>query len=243
MSDKKLAIVTGASRGIGKAIALRLAKEGYFVVGTATSDAGAAAIGDYLAEGGTGRKLNVCDADESQEFVKAVVAEYGAPAVLVNNAAVTRDNLLLRMKQEQWDEVIATDLTAVFRMTKLCLKPMLKTRHGRIITISSVVGLMGNPGQTNYCAAKAGVIGFSKSLALELANYGITVNCVAPGFIDTDMTKALTDEQREAIFAQIPMRRIGDPEDIAHAVAFFASDQAGYITGETMQVNGGMFVD
>ncbi len=243
--DGKIALVTGASRGIGKAIAITLAKQGATVIGTATTPEGAAKITDYLnAVGATGKgfALNVRDAESIKNTLAAIQDEFGGPTILVNNAGITQDNILLRMKPEQWDDVIDTNLNAVFRMTKAALKPMVKARFGRIINISSVVGVMGNPGQANYCASKAGMIGFTKSLANEMAAYGITVNCVAPGFIETDMTNSLTEAQQEWIHAQIPMKRIGKPEEIANAVAFLASDHATYITGQTLHVNGGMYM-
>jgi 3-oxoacyl-[acyl-carrier protein] reductase len=236
----EVALVTGASRGIGRAIAERLAREGAKVYGTATSDAGAEAIGKALAEwGGQGRKLDVRDAGACE----ALIGEIGNLSILVNNAGVTRDTLLLRMKEEDWQEVLDTDLSSVFRLSKAVLRGMMKARHGRIISIGSVVGAMGNPGQANYCAAKAGLVGFSKSLAREIGSRGITVNVVAPGFIDTDMTKDLGEEARKALLAQVPEQRLGTPEDIAAAVAFLASREAGYITGATLDVNGGMLMN
>jgi len=234
----EIAIVTGASRGIGKAIADALGRQGATVIGTATSEQGAAAITSHLAEEsikGGGKVLNVTDADSVTGFVKAVQD-------LVNNAGITRDNLLMRMKDAEWDDVINTNLTSAFRMSKACLRGMMKARHGRIITITSVIGATGNAGQANYAATKAGVIGFTKSLAREIGSRGITVNTVAPGFIDTDMTRALPDEQRDSLLQQIPLGRLGGVEDIANAVAFLASDQAAYITGETLHVNGGMYM-
>lgn len=243
-SVKRVALVTGASRGIGRAIALMLAEQDFIVVGTATSDKGAVGISEYLqaaGQSGVGKVLDVCDPDAVTAVVTEITEAFAAPSVLVNNAAVTEDNLFLRMKPEQWNNVIETNLNSLYRVTKACIKPMLKARWGRIIGVSSVVGFSGNPGQANYCAAKAGMVGFSKSLALEFARYGITSNCVAPGFIDTDMTRALNDKQREAILQQVPMGKIGKPEDIASAVAFLASEAAGYMTGQTLHVNGGMF--
>jgi 3-oxoacyl-[acyl-carrier protein] reductase len=232
-----VALVTGASRGIGRAIARRLAQDGAKVIGTATSAAGADAITEALqAQGGAGRVLDVRDS----AAVDALVAEIGPVAILVNNAGVTRDNLLLRMKDEEWSEVIDTDLTPVFRLSRAVLRGMMKARHGRIISIGSVVGAMGNAGQANYCAAKAGLVGFSKALAREIGSRGITVNVVAPGFIDTDMTKELGEETRSALVKQIAVQRLGQPEDIAAAVAFLAGREANYITGETLHVNGGM---
>ncbi|KTG23680.1 beta-ketoacyl-ACP reductase [Idiomarina sp. WRN-38] len=238
--ENKVALVTGASRGIGKAIAQQLVQQGATVIGTATSEKGAAAISDYLGDKGKGIALNVTDADSVQETVKSLEKEFGSIDILVNNAGITRDNLMMRMKDDEWNSVIDTNLTAIFRVCKAVVRGMMKRRNGRIINISSVVGTTGNPGQVNYCAAKAGLVGFSKSLAKEVAARGITVNCVAPGFIDTDMTKALTEEQKESIFANIPAARLGKPDEIASAVTFLASDGAAYITGETIHVNGGM---
>ena len=233
-------LVTGASRGIGKAIAERLAAEGAKVTGTATSAAGAEAIQAWLGPlGGQGKVLDVRDAAACD----ALIAELGTISVLVNNAGVTRDTLLLRMKNEDWADVLDTDLSSVFRLSKAVLRGMMKARHGRIISVGSVVGTMGNAGQANYAAAKAGLIGFSKSLAREIGSRGITVNVVAPGFIDTDMTQKLGEDARTALQNQIPLERLGKPEDIAAAVAFLASKDAGYITGETLHVNGGMLMD
>lgn len=245
MPQGKVALVTGASRGIGKAIALELARRGALVVGTATSQAGADAISAYLdGAGATGRGavLDVADAESVDALVKDISGREGAPTILVNNAGITRDNLLLRMSAQEWDEIINTNLSSLYRTAKACLRGMMKARNGRIINIASVVGVMGNAGQTNYAAAKAGIIGFSKSLAREVGSRGITVNTVAPGFIETDMTRAMSEEQRQALSQQIPLARLGSPEDIAHAVAFLASEQAGYITGETLNVNGGMYM-
>ena len=240
--DKKIAIVSGASRGIGRAIAEKLAADGFFVLGTATSDSGAEAISTYLAEQGKGFKLNVADAASIEAFIKSVSDDYGTPAVLVNNAGITRDNLLMRMKDEEWDDIINTNLTSIFRMSKAVLRGMMKVRYGRIINISSVVGSTGNAGQANYAAAKAGMVGFAKSLAKEVGSRGITVNTVAPGFIDTDMTKELSEELKNSLLGSIALGRLGQPEEIAHAVSFLASEQAGYITGETLHVNGGMYM-
>ncbi|RRQ20591.1 3-oxoacyl-ACP reductase FabG [Thiohalobacter thiocyanaticus] len=243
--DKHIALVTGASRGIGQAIALTLGRRGATVIGTATSEAGAAAIGEtFSAEGikGTGRVLDVTDAGGVDALVKSIGDEIGSPTLLVNNAGITRDNLLMRMKPEEWDAVIDANLNSVFRLSRACLRGMMKARQGRIINIASVVGVSGNPGQANYAAAKAGMIGFAKSLAREVGSRGITVNTVAPGFIDTDMTRALPEDQRQALLASIPLGRLGDAADIANAVAFLASDEAGYITGETLHVNGGMYM-
>ncbi len=243
--DKQVAIVTGASRGIGRAIALELAREGATVIGTATSEAGAAAITAAFAEAGvTGRGavLNVNDAAAAEALIDAAVKEFGVLSVLVNNAGITQDQLAMRMKDEDWDAVIDTNLKSVFRLSRAVLRPMMKARGGRIINITSVVGSAGNPGQANYAAAKAGVAGMTRALAREIGSRGITVNCVAPGFIDTDMTKTLPEEQQAALKTQIPLGRLGSPEDIAHAVAFLASPQAGYITGTTLHVNGGMYM-
>ena len=239
---KQIALVTGASRGIGKAIAERLADDGFFVVGTATSDAGADSISGYLGENGKGIKLDVADVESIAEVIKTVNDEFGAPAVLVNNAGITRDNLLMRMKDDEWDDIINTNLTSVFRMSKAVLRGMMKAKTGRIINISSVVGFTGNAGQANYAAAKAGMVGFAKSMAKEVGSRNITVNTVAPGFIDTDMTKELSDDIKNALLASIPLSRLGEAKEIAHTVAFLASPGAGYITGETLHVNGGMFM-
>ncbi len=241
--DGNVALVTGASRGIGRAIAEKLGKAGATVVGTATSESGAAAISAYFAENGIkgcGKVLNVGDSASIETLMKETVAEFGPIQVLVNNAGITRDNLLMRMKDDEWDDIISTNLSSVFRLSKACLRGMMKARHGRIISIASVVGATGNPGQCNYAAAKAGIVGFSKSLAREVGSRGITVNVVAPGFIDTDMTKALAEEQRNAMASQIPLGSLGKPEDIANAVLFLASDMGTYVTGETLHVNGGM---
>ncbi|MDH5444648.1 MAG: 3-oxoacyl-ACP reductase FabG [Gammaproteobacteria bacterium] len=243
--ENEVALVTGASRGIGKCIALALGKEGATVIGTATSDNGAQAISDYLsAEGitGFGMNMNVTDPDSITNGVKLIEEKFSAPSILVNNAGITRDNLLMRMKDQEWDDIINTNLSSVFRVTKACLKQMTKARKGRIISIASVVGASGNAGQTNYAAAKAGLMGFSKSLAREVGGRGITVNVVAPGFIDTDMTKALPDSVKEALLGQIPLNRLGQPEEIASAVAFLASPGAAYISGTTLHVNGGMYM-
>jgi 3-oxoacyl-[acyl-carrier protein] reductase len=237
------ALVTGASRGIGRAIALKLAADGAKVIGTATSAEGAAQITTALAaHGGRGEVLNVSTAGSLEALMTLLDSAGDMPTILVNNAAITRDNLLLRMKEDEWGQVIDTNLSANFRISKLCVRRMMKERHGRIINITSVVGLMGNAGQVNYAAAKAGVIGLTKSLARELASRNITVNAVAPGFIDTDMTRVLPEAQREALVGQIPAGRLGSPEDIAAAVAFLASPAAGYITGQTLSVNGGMLM-
>jgi len=245
MLNQDIALVTGATRGIGKAIALALGKAGATVIGTATKQEGADQIIAYLkAEGvkGKGIVLNVADAAAVDAAVKAVATEFGDPTVLINNAGITRDTLLLRMKEEDWNAVIDTDLTSVFRVSKACLRGMMKVRRGRIISIASVVGASGNPGQANYCAAKAGIMGFTRSLAQEVGSRNVTVNTVAPGFIDTDMTRALSDEQRTGLLQKIPLDRLGAPEDIAQTVLFLASPGAGYITGETIHVNGGMYM-
>jgi 3-oxoacyl-[acyl-carrier protein] reductase len=239
---KQIALVTGASRGIGRAIAERLADDGFFVVGTATSDDGADLISVYLDGNGKGVKLDVSDVESIAEVIKAVNTEFGAPTVLVNNAGITKDNLLMRMKDEEWDDIINTNLTSVFRMSKAVLRGMMKAKTGRIINISSVVGFTGNAGQANYAAAKAGMIGFAKSMAKEVGSRNITVNTVAPGFIDTDMTRELSDDIKNVLLASIPLSRLGEAKEIAHTVAFLASAGAGYITGETLHVNGGMFM-
>ena len=247
MSEKtlqgKTALVTGASRGIGQAIALRIGELGAVVVGTSTSEQGAAGISDRLEQagiGGRGAVLDVADQDSVDRLISDIGENEGAPAILVNNAGITRDNLLMRMKSDEWDEIINTNLSSVYRMSKACLRGMMKAREGRIINITSVVGLMGNAGQCNYAAAKAGMIGFTKALAREIGSRNITVNAVAPGFIETDMTRSMTDEQRQALIDQVPLIRLGSVEDIAAAVGFLASPSAGYITGETLNINGGM---
>ena len=239
---KRIALVTGASRGIGRAIAERLAEDGFFVLGTATSDNGAAAISTYLGENGKGLTLDVSNSESIESVMKAISDEFGTPHVLVNNAGITRDNLLMRMKDDEWDDIISTNLTSVFRMSKAVLRGMMKAKTGRIINISSVVGSTGNAGQANYAAAKAGMIGFTKSMAKEVGSRNITVNTVAPGFIDTDMTKELSDDIKNNLLTAIPLARLGDAKEIAHAVSFLASDGAAYITGETLHVNGGMFM-
>jgi 3-oxoacyl-[acyl-carrier protein] reductase len=240
----KVALVTGASRGIGQAIAMALAQAGAAVAGTSTSQSGADAITQRLAGlEGAGFVLDVSHPQQAEEVVGAVQKQLGDIAILVNNAGVTRDNLLVRMKEEEWDEVMATDLKPVYRLSRLVLRPMMKARYGRIVNITSVVGAMGNAGQANYAAAKAGMIGFSKSLAREVGSRNITVNCVAPGFIDTDMTRALAEEQRGALVGQIPLGRLGRPEDVAAAVVFLASPAADYMTGCTLHVNGGMYME
>ena len=245
MADQTIALVTGATRGIGKAIAENLGSQGMLVVGTATSDKGAQAISaNFAAAGvsGKGMKLDVSDDASVEAVLKAIGDEFGTVTVLVNNAGITRDNLLMRMKSEEWDSVINTNLTSLYRVAKACLRPMMKAKTGRIINIASVVGASGNAGQTNYSAAKAGMLGFTKSLAQEVGSRGITVNVVAPGFIDTDMTKELPEAQRDALLSAIPLARLGQPEEIASAVGFLASNAAGYITGETIHVNGGMYM-
>lgn len=239
----KIALVTGASRGIGAAIADTLAQAGATVIGTATSDSGAAAIGERLAQwNGQGRALNAAEADGIENLIADIEKEFGKLDILVNNAGITRDNLLMRMKEEEWDEIMQVNLKSVFRASKAVLRGMMKQRSGRIINITSVVGAMGNVGQANYAAAKAGLMGFAKSMAREVGSRGITVNCIAPGFIDTDMTRALPEEVRKTFEAQTALGRFGDAQDIADAVLFLASDQAKYITGQTLHVNGGMLM-
>ncbi|NIB41225.1 3-oxoacyl-ACP reductase FabG [Pseudomaricurvus alkylphenolicus] len=241
----KVALVTGASRGIGAAIADKLGAEGAIVIGTATSEGGAAKISERFAEKGiqgVGKVLNVTDADSVAALLKDIQGEFGAPAILVNNAGITKDNLLMRMSDDEWFDVINTNLSAIYRLSKACLRGMMKARWGRIINISSVVGSMGNAGQSNYAATKAGVGGFARALAKEVGSRGITVNTVAPGFIDTDMTKELSDEQKELMQSQIALGRLGQPEEIAGVVAFLASDAASYVTGDTLHVNGGMYM-
>jgi len=243
--DGQVTLVTGASRGIGRAIAETLGKAGATVIGTATTAGGAQAISNYFAEAGIagqGMELNVTNLDSINDVIKTITADFGAVTILVNNAGITRDNLMLRMKEEEWNDIMSTNLTSVFRLSKACLRGMMKARQGRIISISSVVGATGNAGQANYAAAKAGVVGFSKSLAQEIGSRGITVNVVAPGFIDTDMTKELPEEQRKKLLEHIPLKNLGQPEDIANAVAFLASDMGSYISGETLHVNGGMYM-
>lgn len=239
--EGKVILVTGASRGIGKAIATQLKALGGTVIGTATSEHGAANISEYLGEG-QGLVLNVTDDASISAMFDLIKEKHGSVDILVNNAGITRDNLMMRMKDDEWNDIINTNLTSVFKISKAVLRAMMKKRNGRIINIGSVVGTMGNAGQVNYATAKAGLIGFTKSLAREVASRGITVNTVSPGFIDTDMTQTLTDEQKEGIFAQVPANRLGKPEEIANAVAFLASDSAAYITGETLHVNGGMYM-
>ncbi len=244
--ENKIALVTGASRGIGHGIALALGKAGVTVIGTATTQAGAERISTALAAAnitGCGMVLDVTQTASVETLIHDIKERFGPIAILINNAAVTQDNLFLRMKEDEWTKVIDTDLTSVYRLTKACLKDMLKARWGRVISIGSVVGAMGNPGQANYCAAKAGLIGLSKSIALEVGSRHITMNVVAPGYIATDMTSALNDEQKQVIFDQIPMQRIGSVEEVAAAVLFLASDAASYITGQTLHVNGGMYMN
>ena len=243
IENGRVALVTGAPRGIGHAIAHQLANSGFTVIGTATSESGAKAIDSRLApQGGAGLLMNVTDAESINAAMKEIVERFGAPLVLVNNAGVTRDNLLMRMKENEWSEVVDTNLNAIYRLSKSCLRGMTKARWGRIINISSVVGSMGNAGQANYAATKAGAEGFTRALAKELGSRSITVNCVAPGFIDTDMTRELSDENKAMMLGQIPLARLGQPEEIAATVAFLASDAAAYITGETIHVNGGMYM-
>ena len=239
----QIALVTGASRGIGASIAATLAGAGATVVGTATSEGGAASITQTLGNNNRGAVLDIANDDSVQALFSDVQSKEGAPTIVVNNAGITRDNLLMRMKADDWEAVLSINLSGVYRVCKACLRGMMKAKHGRIINIASVVGIMGNPGQANYAAAKAGVIGFSKSLAKEVGSRNITVNVVAPGFIDTDMTRVLADAQRDAMLAQIPLGRLGDTWEIADSVAFLASDGAAYITGETLHVNGGMLMD
>jgi 3-oxoacyl-[acyl-carrier protein] reductase len=241
----KVALVTGASRGIGKAIAIALAEDGFTVVGTATSDDGAASISSYLSQKknpGIGMKLNVADRSSIDSVVGEISNKFGAPLVLINNAGVTRDNILMRMKEEEWDEVVETNLSSLYRVSKACMRGMTKARWGRIVNITSVVGSMGNAGQSNYAASKAGAEGFSRALARELGSRSITVNCVAPGFIDTDMTRKLTEDQRSTLLQQIPLGRLGTAAEIAALVSYLCSDVAGYITGETLHINGGMYM-
>jgi 3-oxoacyl-[acyl-carrier protein] reductase len=243
--ERKIALVTGASRGIGAAIAEALGVAGHIVVGTATTESGAEAISKRLAEQnitGRGMMLNVTELDSIDTVLKEIIEEFGAPTILINNAGITKDNLLLRMKDDDWMDVLNTNLTSVFRLTKACVRPMTKARWGRIVNISSVVGSMGNGGQSNYSASKAGVEGFARALAKELGSRSITVNTVAPGFIDTDMTKDLPDASKETMLTQIPLARLGEPKEVAAVVSFLISDAAGYITGETIHVNGGMYM-
>ena len=243
--ENEIAFVSGASRGIGKEIALALGAQGATVVGTATSENGAENISKYLSDNnikGKGLVMNVTDQDSITDTVKQITDDFGTPSILINNAGITRDNLVMRMKDSEWDDIMNTNLSSIFKVSKACLRGMMKAKKGRIISIASVVGVTGNAGQANYSAAKAGVIGFSKSLAREVGSRGITVNVVAPGFIDTDMTRALPEAQRDALLGQISLGRLGSAEEIAHAVTFLASPGAAYITGETIHVNGGMYM-
>ncbi len=245
LSDE-VVLITGASRGIGQAIALELGLRGATIIGTATSENGSSNISNYLKDNkikGCGMCLDVTDVDNTTSTLKLIAEKYSAPSILVNNAGITRDNLLIRMKVDEWDDIINTNLSSIYRMSKGCLRAMMKAKRGRIISIASVVGVSGNAGQTNYSAAKAGVIGFSKSLAREVGSRGITINVVAPGFIDTDMTRELPEEQRQALLQQIPLTRLGSVNEIAKTVAFLASPDAAYITGETIHVNGGMYMN
>jgi len=244
MLNKKLVLVTGASRGIGRAIALRLGLAGATVIGTATSDEGAANISEIFTENtilGKGMKLNVTDNQQISNLIKSITEDYGSVDILINNAGITRDNILVRMKEDEWDDIINTNLSSVYKMSKSVLRGMIKKRSGRIISITSVVGAMGNAGQSNYAASKAGIIGFTKSLAREVGIRGITVNAIAPGFIETDMTNSLPEDQKKILASQIPMGRLGKSEEIAKAVLFLASEDSSYITGETLHVNGGMY--
>lgn len=246
MLQNQVALVTGASRGIGQAIALKLGKQGATVVGTATTEAGAETISRYLNQAGikgAGMVLNVTNSVQIQDILAAIPEQFGEITILVNNAGITRDNLLIRMKDEEWDEIMETNLKSIFRLCRGVLRAMMKARSGRIINISSVVGVTGNPGQTNYAATKAGIFGFSKSLAREVGSRNITVNCIAPGFIETDMTRSLTDKQQQNLIQHIPLGRLGRSEEVASAVVFLASPAAGYITGSTLHVNGGMYMD
>ncbi len=241
--EGEVALVTGATRGIGAAIARALAASGAIVIGTATSAPGAEAISNTLGNSGRGIVLNISDEESVAAAIKDVQANEGSPTIVVNNAGITRDNLLMRMKTEEWDDVLSTNLSGVYRVSKACVRGMMKARKGRIINIASVIGVMGNAGQSNYAAAKAGIIGFSKSLAREIGSRNITVNVVAPGFIDTDMTRVLSEEQRDSMLAQVPLGRLGEGDDIASAVLFLASAAGSYVTGETVHVNGGMLMD
>lgn len=241
--EGEIALVTGASRGIGASIAEALVSAGATVIGTATSEGGAAGISDALGGNSRGIVLDISDAESVATAIKGIQENEGSPTIVVNNAGITRDNLLMRMKAEEWDDVLSTNLSGVYRVSKACVRGMMKAKKGRIINIASVIGIMGNAGQSNYAAAKAGIIGFSKSLAREIGSRNITVNVVAPGFIDTDMTRVLPEEQKNAMLTQVPLGRLGDGQDIANAVVFLASASAAYITGETLHVNGGMLMD
>jgi len=246
MLQNQIALITGTSRGIGKAIALKLGKDGATVIGTATTDEGVKSISNYLSEAGIKGKgiiLNVNDTDQIRNLFTEIRKEFGEVTILVNNAGITRDDLLVRMKDEKWDEVIGTNLKAIFRLSREVLRSMMMARSGRIINIASIVGSTGNAGQSNYAAAKAGILGLSKSLAREVGSRNITINCVAPGFVDTDMTQALSEKQQQDLLQHVPLKRLGEPEDIAAAVAFLASPSAGYITGATLHVNGGMYME
>ena len=246
MLQNQIALITGTSRGIGKAIALKLGKDGATVIGTATTDEGVKSISNYLNEAGIKGKgiiLNVNDTDQINNLFTEIRKEFGEVTILVNNAGITRDDLLVRMKDEKWDEVIGTNLKAIFRLSREVLRSMMMARSGRIINIASIVGSTGNAGQSNYAAAKAGILGLSKSLAREVGSRNITINCVAPGFVDTDMTRALSEKQQQDLLQHVPLKRLGEPEDIASAVAFLASPSAGYITGATLHVNGGMYME
>ena len=242
MSEQKVALVTGASRGIGKAIAARLVEDGFLVLGTATTEDGARSIFEALGDNGVGYVLNLMDRDSIELLFQTIKEAHDAPLVLVNNAGITRDNLALRMKDDEWDDVIGTNLSALFKVTKHCLRGMTKARWGRVINLTSVVGAMGNPGQSNYAAAKAGIVGYSKSLAAELGSRGITVNCIAPGLIGTDMTSELSDDQRNTMLGRIPLGRLGEVAEVAALAGFLAGEAAGYITGETVHINGGMYM-
>ena len=244
-SSVQVALVTGASRGIGKAISIRLLEDGFFVVGTSTSEEGASRISGYESESGKkckGLKLDVSESDDVTNLITAISSDYASPLLLINNAGVTADNLLLRMKENDWNRVLNTNLNSIYYLTKSCLKGMTRARWGRIINITSVVASMGNPGQTNYAASKAGIEGFTRSLACEVGQRNITVNCVSPGFVDTDMTKALPEDQRKALISKIPLRKFGSVDDVASIVSFLCSEGANYITGETIQINGGMYL-
>lgn len=242
MVEQKVALVTGASRGIGKAIAARLVEEGFLVLGTATTEEGAKSISEALGDNGVGYVLNLMNDDSIDRLFQTIKETHGAPLVLVNNAGITKDNLALRMKEEEWEQVIGTNLSGLFKVTKRCLRGMTKARWGRVINLTSVVGAMGNPGQSNYAAAKAGVVGYSKSLAAELGSRGITVNCIAPGLIRTDMTNRLSDDQRNTMLERIPLGRLGTATEVAALAGFLATEAAGYITGETININGGMYM-
>jgi 3-oxoacyl-[acyl-carrier protein] reductase len=242
MSEQKVALVTGASRGIGKAIAARLAEDGFLVLGTATTEAGVRSISEALGDNGVGYVLNLRERDSIARLFEKIKETHDAPLVLVNNAGITRDNLALRMKDDEWDDVVGTNLSGLFKVTKHCLRGMTKARWGRVINLTSVVGVMGNPGQSNYAAAKAGVAGYSRSLAAELGSRGITVNCIAPGLINTDMSNELSDDQRNTMLERIPLGRLGEVVEVAALAGFLAKEAAGYITGETIHINGGMYM-